>query len=400
MQATAVRSDNDVLVTGVGLLSCLGEGVDAHVARLSGPDSATPVVDNDRFAPFAVHPLPEIDWSRQIERRGDQRQMETWQRIGTYVAGLALEHAGLKGNEAACGAMDLVVAAGGGERDQAVDEMILGSDVSRDARGVLLNEKLSTELRPTLFLAQLSNLLAGNISIVHKVTGSSRTLMGEEGAGVSALATAVARLKSDQSTQALVGAAYNAEHPDMLLSFELGRHLHHGAWKPFRQRGADAGGGVIAGSGGAFLVLETRANASARGARALAEVTAVAGGQATRGRARADTLAGLLTRVGAGDAQIAFGCSSGAHGATAVESDALSRVAPDAAQRFHANLTGTMRDAQFVFGCALAAAFLGANASPAPFVTGEKAASGEADAIAVAVAGTLRGEGAALLRRC
>ena len=43
------------------------------------------------------------------------------------------------------------------------------------------------DLRPTLFLAQLSNLLAGNISIVHGVTGSSRTFMGEESAGVDAV---------------------------------------------------------------------------------------------------------------------------------------------------------------------------------------------------------------------
>ena len=44
-----------------------------------------------------------------------------------------------------------------------------------------------SDLRPTLFLAQLSNLLAGNISIVHGVTGSSRTFMGEEAAGVDAV---------------------------------------------------------------------------------------------------------------------------------------------------------------------------------------------------------------------
>ena len=43
-----------------------------------------------------------------------------------------------------------------------------------------VNERLMNDLRPTLFLAQLSNLLAGNISIVHGVTGSSRTFMGEE----------------------------------------------------------------------------------------------------------------------------------------------------------------------------------------------------------------------------
>ena len=48
-----------------------------------------------------------------------------------------------------------------------------------------------SDLRPTLFLAQLSNLLAGNISIVHGVTGSSRTFMGEEAAGVDAVRIAL-----------------------------------------------------------------------------------------------------------------------------------------------------------------------------------------------------------------
>ena len=41
-------------------------------------------------------------------------------------------------------------------------------------------------------LAQLANLLAGNISIVHGVIGSSRTFMGEEGAGIDALRIALA----------------------------------------------------------------------------------------------------------------------------------------------------------------------------------------------------------------
>ncbi len=56
----------------------------------------------ERFAPFTIHPLPEIDWARQIPQKGDRRQMETWQRLGTYTAGLALEDAGLKADEALC----------------------------------------------------------------------------------------------------------------------------------------------------------------------------------------------------------------------------------------------------------------------------------------------------------
>ena len=67
-----------------------------------------------------------------------------------------------------------------------------------------------SDLRPTLFLAQLSNLLAGNISIVHGVTGSSRTFMGEEAAGVDAVRVAQARIASGQSDIALVGGAQTA----------------------------------------------------------------------------------------------------------------------------------------------------------------------------------------------
>ncbi len=125
--------------------------------------------------------------------------------------------------------MDMIVAAGGGERDEAVDAGHPRRLDTRNDRDVLLNEKLTTELRPTLFLAQLSNLLAGNISIVHKVTGSSRTFMGEEGAGISAVETAAARIRSGQSTHALVGGAFQTEHSDMLLAYELGGYLHRGA---------------------------------------------------------------------------------------------------------------------------------------------------------------------------
>ena len=80
-----------------------------------------------------------------------------------------------------------------------------------------------SDLRPTLFLAQLSNLLAGNISIVHGVTGSSRTFMGEEAAGVDAVRIALSRIEAGQSDIALVGGAHNGERKDiLLLLYEFG----------------------------------------------------------------------------------------------------------------------------------------------------------------------------------
>jgi len=80
----------------------------------------------------------------------------------------------------------------------AADGAILDGLRTADPPGPFLNKRLSNDLRPTLFLAQLPNLLAGNISIVHKVTGSSRTFMGEEIAGISAVEVAWRRIAAGQ----------------------------------------------------------------------------------------------------------------------------------------------------------------------------------------------------------
>ena len=77
------------------------------------------------FAPYVVHRLAPLELDKQIPKKGDQRQMEAWQRIGTYAAGLALDSAGAKGNADLLARMDMIVAAGGGERDEAVDAAIL-----------------------------------------------------------------------------------------------------------------------------------------------------------------------------------------------------------------------------------------------------------------------------------
>ena len=81
--------------------------------------------------------------------------MDAWQRIGTYAAGLALDSAGVKGNPDLLSRMDMIVAAGGGERDGKVDISILAGMREAPNRESYLNQRLMSDLRPTLFLAQL-----------------------------------------------------------------------------------------------------------------------------------------------------------------------------------------------------------------------------------------------------
>ncbi len=305
--------ERDALITGIGLVSCLGDGEAAHWAVLDAPGGFRPVVDSVRFAPWLVHPIAKLELDRQIPKRGDQRQMEPWQRIGVYAAGLALEAAGVKGNAELLGRMDMIVAAGGGERDYAADAAILSALPGAADPGTLLNERLMSDLRPTLFLAQLSNLLAGNISLVHGVVGSSRTLMGEEACGADSVHVACARIAADQGDLMLVGGSYNAERPDVLLHYEMGglnrKAPFAGVWG--RQ---ESGGGLVLGSVGCFLVIESRAHAAARGAAPVARIAGVATDRCRRqpGQATANAtrqLAGFAAELDRGSAAVVSGAS-------------------------------------------------------------------------------------------
>jgi 3-oxoacyl-[acyl-carrier-protein] synthase II len=315
-------SSRDALITGVGLVSCLGEGVDAHWAALNREGGFQPAVDTASFAPWPVHAMVPLELDKQIPKRGDQRQMEAWQRIGTYAAGLALDSAGVKGNTELLSRMDMIVAAGGGERDYAADTAILSALPSAADPGAFLNEHLLGDLRPTLFLAQLSNLLAGNISIVHGVVGSSRTFMGEESSGTDAVRIACARIAAGQGELFLVGGSYNAQRPDVLLHYEMGQLLWKREFAGVWARQA-SGGGMVLGSLGCFLVIESRAHAAARNAPTLAHIASIATDRSRRraGEATANAtrqVDGMRRHLDPAHAAVISG-ASGVYGATVEE---------------------------------------------------------------------------------
>jgi len=344
---------HEAWITGIGILSCLGEGLDAH---WQGFNASKPIIDKETFAPYIVHPLAAIDFDKQIPKKGDQRQMEPWQRIGTYAAGLALDSAGCKGNAALLGHMDMIVAAGGGERDEAVDGAILTALPKAARPDMFLNEHLMNDLRPTLFLAQLSNLLAGNISIVHGVTGSSRTFMGEELAGIEAVRIALARIGAGQSDIALVGGAYNGERSDVVMLYEFGGYCLKDEFRPVWDR--QQAGGFAIGSLGAFLVLESRAHAEARKAKPIARLTAVASGYAKRDPGGIKNELGRLWSkvagaVRPGSAAIISG-ATGTEPATGEEKSFLG-LHPELPVRATGTLIGHGLEPQMVMNVALAA---------------------------------------------
>ncbi|HEV7455966.1 MAG TPA: beta-ketoacyl-ACP synthase [Roseococcus sp.] len=349
-----------VFITGVGLVSSHGEGRGVHAPLLAG--GAAPMLARAKDAPYDIHPTPELPLDRFIPRR-EMRQMEPWQRIGVHAAGIAIEEAGLKPQVAR---MDVTVAAGGGERDAALDAAILAA--RPDSPGV--HKMLLEGLRPTLFLAQLPNLLAGSISITHGVAGSSRTLMGEEVAGAEAARVAARRVAAGTSPLALTGAAMTSDRPELLLLYGLGGHLHDGPWAPLPGRQ-----GMVLGSVAAFLTLEPEGANPAP----LARLTAIETSQG-RPEGRVARLGALLDRVGA-EADMIISTASGAAAATADELAALPR-APDL---FTADLFGHSAEAAFPAGLAMAAWAVAEGKARRVLVTGCGQWRGEAAAILEAV---------------
>jgi len=390
----------EVWITGIGIVSCLGEGSEAHWRKLM---EARPSADTATFAPFIVNALAPINFDLQIPKKGDQRQMENWQRIGTYAAGLALDSAGIKGNAGLLSRMDMIVAAGGGERDLTVDSNIL-SGITRAANPpAFLNERLMSDLRPTLFLAQLSNLLAGNISIVHGVTGSSRTFMGEESAGIDAVRIAHSRIGAGQSDISLVGGSYNGERPDLLMLYEFAGFALKNKFAPVWERSEGKGGFALA-SLGAFLVIEGRDHAEKRGAKPLGRLTAVVSDRANRQPGTInETLSSLWDqlkdKINIGHTAILSG-ATGVNPATAEERQFLERQT-DLAVRATGTYLGHGLEPQFPMNIALATVALehGSLFPPCDSTGLEKPMSGELTQVLVTGIGHWRGEGLALVER-
>ena len=388
----------EVWITGVGLLTCLGEGLETAWLHLERGDP--PPHDDKTFAPNIVHPMGPMSFDTQIAKKSDQRQMETWQRVGVYAAGLALSDAGIAGNADLLDHTDMIVCAEGGERDIAVDTAILTGLRKAEHPSAFLNEHLMSDLRPTLFLAQLPNMLAGNISLVHGVIGASRTFLGEESAGVDVVRIAQARIAAGQSELTLVGGAYHGARWDVLLIIELSGMLLKAPFAPVWDRGPK--GGLALATMGAFLVLESREHAQARGVRPRARIGPVYADSQTRQPGEIEsTLRRLWKEISPGIDPMQAAVISGASGsepATSAELAVLTEIGLPV--RNPGTYIGHGMDTHFVASLAIACAAIEHGKLFAPAGSGDR---GDSPAVlrqaAVTSVGTWRGEGMTLLER-
>ncbi len=266
-----VPPGREVVISGIGIVSPLGCGVDAVLAALSGTDA--PEIDWQRYAPYGVRRPAPFDDTRFLRKPSERRVMSDMMIHAVEAAGQALTAAALADDPERLAALHLLVAAGMSARDTAADARLLDEARRAAAPAVRHNELMQSEFKPTLFLAQLSNLVAGNLSIVFGIKGSSRTISGEELAGAQCLDVAVRQIRSGQREMVLVGGCFSADRPEIVASYAAGGML---------RRAVDANDGAVLASMSVFLVLESARSAAARGHRPLARISSVRVGRSQR----------------------------------------------------------------------------------------------------------------------
>src|SRR5690606_3307659 len=160
------------------------------------------------------------------------------------------------------------------------------------------------------------------------------------------------------------------------------------------------GGGVVTGSGAAFLVLESRRHAETRGREAYAAIDKVASSRDRRKDGSLDrTVAEIMQSLPLpGGPLLTISGASGAHAATVAERAALDSR-PELAVRGFSTMTGHLKEAQFPFALALAALAVHRKRAYPPFDETEKPLEGAPEAALATTIGYNCFEGAGLVTR-
>ncbi|MFB3818502.1 MAG: beta-ketoacyl synthase N-terminal-like domain-containing protein [Candidatus Methylomirabilales bacterium] len=338
-----------VVVTGVGLLSPLGAGCDAHWDALLAARPAIRKLDRLSAAGFPVDVAAEVPAEALAAclPRLPRKQLKVYNRTSTLAmaaALLAAEDAGLAAPVPVPERAGIVLATflipypirdlirllPQMEQEEAPGEIDMG-------RGLRL---AMTGLNPLdLSLKVVPNLTAGHIAIQFALKGFCRTVSDGATGGMQAIGQAAALIREGELDIAFCGGAEASLEEfifaDLCASDLLARpeDVPAPSCRPFGLGRA----GLVAGEGAAVLVLEAAEHAAARGARARAEVRgfgAASGDASVPGIRESCTRAMSLALAEAGSPRVDLVSANGESSAVNDEAEAAAIRArlPDLAE--------------------------------------------------------------------
>jgi 3-oxoacyl-[acyl-carrier-protein] synthase II len=296
--ATSNGGGRRVVVSGIGLLTALGEGAEATWTSLVAGESGIGPIRAYDPSPLQTRlggEIAEFDATRFANRR-QLRTLNRGDRLAMAAARLALDDAGLPHNQA--GGDELGHRAGlylGGNKslgrtEQLIDELKVIRRPDGTADLTHLARHGDAIMPPLFFVEGLPAGAVFSISQTYGIRGASAFFAGHADAGATAIGRAMRAVRRGDADVAVAGGYDDATSWwSMTLLDRLGvltcdNDRGQAAYRPYDR---DRSGGVP-GEGAALLVLEERETALRRGARIYAELTGYGAGHDARTPPAAD----------------------------------------------------------------------------------------------------------------
>lgn len=267
-------NDRRIVVTGMGLVSPLGSGVEAVWSRLLAGQSGIRNLPDDVVADLAAKVGGSVPTVADDAEAGfdpdlatppkEQKKMDRFIMFAMEAARQAIEQAGWHAPTPEAQERTATIIGSGVGGFGAIADAVRTTD-SRGPR----------RLSPFTIPSFLVNLAAGHVSIQHGFKGPLGAPVTACAAGVQAIGDAARLIRCGEADIALCGGAEAAIDRVSLAGFAAARALSSGfndtperASRPF-DRDRD---GFVMGEGAGLLVIESLEHALARGAKPLAEL--------------------------------------------------------------------------------------------------------------------------------
>jgi len=266
-----------VVVTGSGAICAAGKSPEEiWEAAWTGRSAIRPIRRWDASAwPISLAAeIPGLDPRALVEDRKIHKLLQLTDLLGLYVAGRALDDAGLvayrEGLESANAAAvndrtGVYVGSGSGgyQNEHAFFPLLTTANGDLGTFG----RELVAAVNPMWLLRSMPSNVLCHIGIRYGLKGPNACVTNHSVSGSLAVVEAAAALRAGEADRALAVGHDAPIEPQMVLVYhQLGLLSSDGLW-PFDARRS----GSLLGEGAAALVLETEAAATARGARVLGE---------------------------------------------------------------------------------------------------------------------------------
>jgi 3-oxoacyl-[acyl-carrier-protein] synthase II len=265
-------SARDIVITGLGVVSPIGVGLDAFWSSLlEGRGGVRPVTLFDASGmpvTFGAE-VANFDPKEFVKPRKSLKVMSRDIQLGVSAADMACTQAGITPGSFDPDRLGVVFGS----------DMILCllEDVESAYRGCRVDGKFDfnrwgsqamTQMYPLWMLRYLPNMSACHIAIAHDARGHNNSLTMAEASSLLAVSEAVRIIERGHVDMVLVGGASSRIHPTTFVRAGISDVSRRCDQPAAASRPFDAArDGAVYGEGAAAMVLETRSHAEQRGAK-------------------------------------------------------------------------------------------------------------------------------------